>query len=100
CRPPIALLFPYTTLFRSRQLAAARETHTKRLALHEGHRIEGKPVRLARAQQWHDVRMLQSRRDLDLASEPFRAHACGQLGRQDRSEEHTSELQSLAYLVC
>src|SRR5205823_13892841 len=26
--------------------------------------------------------------------------AQGQLGRQERSEEHTSELQSLAYLVC
>ena len=73
--------------FVHRQLAAARETRTKRLALHEGHRIEGKPVRLARAQQWHDVRMLQSRRDLDLASEPFRAHACGQLGRQDLHDD-------------
>src|SRR5205823_12216776 len=89
-RPP---LFPYTTLFRSGVLrgAHARDVpHRPRApgpprrrpgsALGAGspppHRLrEGQPVRARRA----------------------RDHVVGAGGR---SEEHTSELQSLAYLVC
>src|SRR2546425_5247234 len=69
-RPPRSTLFPYTTLFRS--------------LVHHGGRVHG-----------------------DLASHhPVRVRA-GLLGghavepvERKRSEEHTSELQSLAYLVC
>src|SRR2546423_10250461 len=55
-RPPRSTLFPYTTLFRSRELP----------------------------------RVWPERHLVDLLG-PFVV---------DRSEEHTSELQSLAYLVC
>src|SRR5687767_15283154 len=70
-RPPRSTLFPYTTLFRSRR---ARELHVVQ------------PVGQAVAPQ----------RQLRLV--PGGRPGLQQLRR--RSEEHTSELQSLAYLVC
>src|SRR2546425_8614259 len=66
-RPPRSTLFPYTTLFRSRE--AQRQRRRQRVAGPVPQPAEGE--RVARG------------------------------GRQrTRSEEHTSELQSLAYLVC
>src|SRR2546425_9751919 len=72
-RPPRSTLFPYTTLFRS----AHYETTPRR----EG-AAYGMHGRLCTRQY---VR-------------PGRQFAMG--GIATRSEEHTSELQSLAYLVC
>src|SRR2546425_5870584 len=75
-RPPRSTLFPYTTLFRSRDLPAARRDvcgPAGASALPRG------PVPGAD----RHVRHLPHGRAGDL-----------------RSEEHTSELQSLAYLVC
>src|SRR2546425_7824407 len=73
-RPPRSTLFPYTTLFRSISLEDSFA------------RIERLAHRLV---DWGDFRIYR-RRDgrLQLAY------------RGVRSEEHTSELQSLAYLVC
>src|SRR3712207_7765680 len=71
-RPPRSTLFPYTTLFRSRRRPAAG-----------GQR----PRARVRGEEAQDRRGRQARR-------PPR-----QQGR-DRSEEHTSELQSRQYLVC
>src|SRR2546425_7150569 len=76
-RPPRSTLFPYTTLFRS-------------LAFLDG--VDG-----------NDVRVTQRGGGARLALEPL-GHSLPheeQGGLQHlRSEEHTSELQSLAYLVC
>src|SRR5438045_5160063 len=70
-RPPRSTLFPYTTLFRSqRQLLLAVGI--------EGH---------------HDG----SRRRKDRGRG---CHKCREAARRQRSEEHTSELQSLRHLVC
>src|SRR5690349_24262852 len=72
-RPPRSTLFPYTTLFRSIRLAR----HPRR---HQMMRLAGRPVG---------------------ADEAHRNGAV--LARnveQDRSEEHTSELQSRRDLVC
>src|SRR2546425_5246196 len=75
-RPPRSTLFPYTTLFRSVfGLRRARER--------ERSVVNGLP--LERDEDSEDG-VLRPRED-----EPH---------RQERSEEHTSELQSLAYLVC
>src|SRR2546425_3742674 len=76
-RPPRSTLFPYTTLFRSGQREAALGTG---VALGEERRFRAsRPSPLPR--DFHGaVRSLER--------------------RLDRSEEHTSELQSLAYLVC
>src|SRR5687767_15581678 len=71
-RPPRSTLFPYTTLFRSRHGAAPVESGGKtRADLRTGHEGRGHDREDARGAQ-----------------------------RIARSEEHTSELQSLAYLVC
>src|SRR2546425_10768774 len=74
-RPPRSTLFPYTTLFRSRSNMEIRSVF---------HRIQISP-RGATAYTSVDVGL----RDV----KSF-------IHRGVRSEEHTSELQSLAYLVC
>src|SRR5687767_15495347 len=76
-RPPRSTLFPYTTLFRSH---AARADMCRRLGRHAEARSFYKSA-LALTKQEPERRFLEQR----LSS---------------RSEEHTSELQSLAYLVC
>src|SRR3989441_6372845 len=76
--PPRSTLFPYTTLFRS-QLGQPRTAQDLGLRWHP--RLRG---------------LLSVRGKTDAAEE--RGDDAG--SRQRRSEEHTSELQSLAYLVC
>src|SRR2546425_4048490 len=71
-RPPRSTLFPYTTLFRSPRLAAVAPA-------------------LPRAVGWA-VAGAFSLANLWLAALTVSFYG--------RSEEHTSELQSLAYLVC
>src|SRR5205823_14477025 len=71
-QPPCSTLFPYTTLFRSLPHQDLRV-----LLDVEG----GQNVRDPR----HRLRIARAKRDAE-------GHG--------RSEEHTSELQSLAYLVC
>src|SRR2546425_5408142 len=77
-RPPRSTLFPYTTLFRSRPQARERDIH------HAGER--------AAPRGEHD-----GRQPTELRAGARRVRA---VQGQRRSEEHTSELQSLAYLVC
>src|SRR3712207_7480481 len=70
-RPPRSTLFPYTTLFRSRE-GVLEPVHFLKVAHHGSH--NGTP----------DGEIL------DAILPP----------RRPRSEEHTSELQSRQYLVC
>src|SRR5205823_9682964 len=92
-RPPSSTLFPYTTLFRSdfigkTALIKAKESGITRrlrpLLLADGNAIVfgGEPVRLT---------------DPSPSGGGLRNPSPSGGGR---SEEHTSELQSLAYLVC
>src|SRR5207249_11782112 len=84
--PPISTLFPYTTLFRSRQFLDVDHGNVVRTA----HRNE---CRLAVSAE-PDVRAaLADRQPLHL----FEGPRVEDLGR---SEEHTSELQSRFDLVC
>src|SRR2546425_6765355 len=69
-RPPRSTLFPYTTLFRS-----LREPGRRR-------RRDGRGAEERHGHRDRDLRRARPRRE------------------RARSEEHTSELQSLAYLVC
>src|SRR2546425_4878960 len=69
-RPPRSTLFPYTTLFRSPLPACAVVLRA---------RLPRQPPHLARG-RFAQRKLLR--------------------GGRGRSEEHTSELQSLAYLVC
>src|SRR5687767_15467042 len=78
-RPPRSTLFPYTTLFRSEgPLLLAR--------LRGGYRYERRLERLT--DRFGDLFLDAVGRSRAVDAEPL------------RSEEHTSELQSLAYLVC
>src|SRR3712207_8770676 len=85
-RPPRSTLFPYTTLFRSDQARPHDRCGRARVAAGQGagHR------RLA------DPRAVRRRR----VAAGRRAHERLQGGGEERSEEHTSELQSRQYLVC
>src|SRR2546425_3956443 len=69
-RPPRSTLFPYTTLFRS--------------AVHE--QVLGEEHRLAPGGE--------------IPHERVGERSGAERRWRERSEEHTSELQSLAYLVC
>src|SRR2546430_9329919 len=85
-RPPRSTLFPYTTLFRSRKGAeAARRALGK---LQRDLRLEVVVLEVDEA----DVQLARQRLgDIELGGEP-------QI--DERSEEHTSELQSQSNLVC
>src|SRR2546421_8366004 len=87
-RPPRSTLFPYTTLFRS--LEAARH-HVE---------IDAAPVQESqRGDHLGDaVGMHVHRLDRHEGAEPLRVRD-DVLG-DERSEEHTSELQSRSDLVC
>src|SRR3712207_7457341 len=86
-RPAISALYPYTTRFRSGHLGAAQE----RGGL-GGRRLRiAVPVRAAR------VAALPRRRPREPGVDAERV-ALPEF--DDRSEEHTSELQSRQYLVC
>src|SRR2546425_5902567 len=75
-RPPRSTLFPYTTLFRSSHGLAT-------FIVHPDYVIERRARATYRALLEHLARVREQRRAWIA-----------------RSEEHTSELQSLAYLVC
>src|SRR2546422_2332156 len=86
-RPPRSTLFPYTTLFRS----------VLSVGLHvgsDGHQLGGRQ----QVERQPELRLVRQR-DHQAAERP------GGLRRfavdvEDRSEEHTSELQSRLHLVC
>src|SRR5687767_15251847 len=88
-RPPRSTLFPYTTLFRSnRPVAVGNDRHPiGKGALHavEGHQPLAR-AGLARGEPG--------------SGDPGQVIGVLGLAQLERSEEHTSELQSLAYLVC
>src|SRR3712207_7928088 len=84
-RPPRSTLFPYTTLFRSAEDAAGAQSGL--VLVRPGLHVDDDPaeapaqLRVSRVAQ----RALQVAR---------------QRSFEERSEEHTSELQSRQYLVC
>src|SRR5256885_10815116 len=81
-RPPRSTLFPYTTLFRSDHRVGARLLDLGDVGREVAHLGQGREVVA------HHLHI----RPLGLE------HFLGVLG--DRSEEHTSELQSPCNLVC
>src|SRR2546430_11309933 len=87
-RPPRSTLFPYTTLFRSPNVAPPLIVFVTAFPQFAAHAFDTgavdfliKPVRFAR---------------LEMAV----ARVRDVIDQRDRSEEHTSELQSQSNLVC
>src|SRR3712207_7848184 len=76
-RPPRSTLFPYTTLFRSRLAEPVPRPRLRRRARSPHRRARPRSLALHR-----------------------RGDGVDRHARPDRSEEHTSELQSRQYLVC
>src|SRR5687767_15306832 len=78
-RPPRSTLFPYTTLFRSklRRDSSSLSASAVAAASPVNPRSTGVSAPMAERSTSHCT-----------------------ISAEDRSEEHTSELQSLAYLVC
>src|SRR3712207_9488555 len=97
-RPPRSTLFPYTTLFRSRR-DAMQAVHYLKIPINifasfsfgdgERKRIDCKVGRGASDQ-----------RQPFQAGPAFRKSVTSGVRVEERSEEHTSELQSRQYLVC
>src|SRR2546425_7608782 len=81
-RPPRSTLFPYTTLFRSHPICGTPYDV---------------PVPRNTSLTSHDLDLEQVGGSGDL---PRQARGHHDAVARARSEEHTSELQSLAYLVC
>src|SRR2546425_8425815 len=84
-RPPRSTLFTYTTLFRSRPTEPISPWSRPSRARATSSRSGGPSTAASPS---------ASRR------EPWRPGAARHGSLRERSEEHTSELQSLAYLVC
>src|SRR3712207_7029804 len=96
-RPPRSTLFPYTTLFRSRE-------ELLQIAAHDGIDVS---VTLTRElpEGWRGYSRRIDEELLDAVAwrpdERPLVYVCGPTGFVEaRSEEHTSELQSRQYLVC
>src|SRR2546423_9762946 len=92
-RPPRSTLFPYTTLFRS-QVGQPGQGPAGRTYLVPHHDL---PVDHAQDRLDRQRGAQQRRRRPD---PPAPTQVLQRVNVEERSEEHTSELQSLAYLVC
>src|SRR3989441_3502428 len=94
-RPPRSTLFPYTTLFRSRCAPSSGPTACP-CTLRTGR------SRTRDAGRSNPPRPRGGRRTLRDTASPSPSTRCASQDDRSptRSEEHTSELQSLAYLVC
>src|SRR2546425_9805083 len=97
-RPPRSTLFPYTTLFRSvRDEDFIVTVNDRRILQRGGFRWHLLPVE--DSETVAVGRILPQRRAVADGDESPRDPGAPNAGVH-RSEEHTSELQSLAYLVC
>src|SRR3712207_9062665 len=97
-RPPRSTLFPYTTLFRSRHLQELLQAGCDQVL--EGGRREGVGAQNLGEQGHVGILVLADLFHDGLEGRRGRGRAHARWKRDQRSEEHTSELQSRQYLVC
>src|SRR2546422_6145553 len=84
-RPPRSTLFPYTTLFRS--------TGAERVVIQRADVLRRQPTHVHAANEVLEIRGSRTQPVHHRRPKRF-------LGPAQRSEEHTSELQSRLHLVC
>src|SRR5258705_5296983 len=85
-RPPRSTLFPYTTLFRSKKPIVAVKTSSKKI-------MANKPLLQEKTKEETLTIKNHEQKFTNLDKIYF-------IQVRKRSEEHTSELQSLRHLVC
>src|SRR3712207_9008245 len=95
-QPPRSTLFPYPTLFRSER-PVGEEQRLRDLILLD--RLRAPALGLARL-VLAAGRQVGDRADAQRARRAAAQQPPARQLRSDRSEEHTSELQSRQYLVC
>src|SRR5205823_9275575 len=95
-RPPTTTLLPYTTLFRSRHETQPQERVSAPVVAPCDH---GTRSRLARGAAL-PADQSEHGEKADRYRQAQQDHPGDRRAGDIRSEEHTSELQSLAYLVC
>src|SRR5205823_14797705 len=98
--PPTPPLFPYTTLFRSLLARTTPVGEVKR-------RTDGLSVflvdlrdSLGKGLEIRPIEAMINHNTNEVFFDNLKVPAENLIGEEGRSEEHTSELQSLAYLVC
>src|SRR3712207_8296476 len=87
-RPPRSTLFPYTTLFRSYRVSTAFTTTAAQLGVAQRFIRSRRPQTNGKVERFNRTLLEEW------------AYAHPYTSNQQRSEEHTSELQSRQYLVC
>src|SRR2546430_16658205 len=97
-RPPRSTLFPYTTLFRSKRNILHLKNHISRVRATvptERRQIAWGHAQFRFCRDWRDPLRIgvSPRPKVSLRAAKF-------LATPERSEEHTSELQSQSNLVC
>src|SRR5690606_40890972 len=95
-RPPTSTLFPYTTLFRSPRVSSPRVPPHCKMPPGPSHRQISPPASCGPSRRSANASRPPPSSALSAALTPS---ADGSPPR-DRSEEHTSELQSRENLVC
>src|SRR2546430_7479685 len=93
-RPPRSTLFPYTTLFRSRDETSIWSAGAWTIS---SSIFWESPRRKILRSNKHRLRSPQAGTRPEFRERAFR---CSQTEKKNRSEEHTSELQSQSNLVC
>src|SRR5437016_9383106 len=92
-QPPISTLFPYTTLFRSKVAPKSVSGRVVNMRM-----TEGVTEREGREPPWGTAKSTSAP-----SLRPIQLRCISLIGSgqsTERSEEHTSELQSLTNLVC
>src|SRR3712207_9048826 len=97
-RPPRSTLFPYTTLFRSDDARQLRQRSDELLSARDTVDAQRRSVEALIAQFEERLRAQADRASRQLRRETDLPATL--LIGENRSEEHTSELQSRQYLVC
>src|SRR2546428_8700412 len=94
-RPPRSTLFPYPTLFRSPMAAVFRTVPNAPNSTFENDRFIARHMMIERIRPLDPSSAPAVTRSFESSTKPIATEAPG-----DRSEEHTSELQSRSDLVC